>query len=221
MFWLILLAHCFFQYMKLPYVAVSKPLLVPSLLLFLLLHDNNIGRPTGKFVFYVGLFLALFGDVLLISVSDTFFLSGMITFMIMNICYSFAFFKFHGLEKRTMLPVIICIVLLCILAYWLIDYLGPAMGAYKAPILVYMLTVSLMTVAAVNVAGNPAFRQEALHWFIPGAFIFMIENLLVAVNKFIYQDKDLFIVVMLSYGIAQFCFVKGIEQACLRRAQEY
>lgn len=220
-FWLVLLVHCLFQYYKMPYVAVSKPLLVPLLLTFLLLNDNNIGRPSGKFIFYVGLFLALFGDVLLISVSDTFFLSGMITFMVMNICYSIAFFKFHQLERRTMLPVIICILFLCIVAYWLIDFLGDAMGDYKIPIMVYMLTVSVLTVAAVNVAGNPYYRQEALHWFIPGAFIFMIENILVAINKFVYQDKDLFVVVMLTYGMAQYCFVKGIERAYLREGDEY
>jgi uncharacterized membrane protein YhhN len=215
-FWLVLFTHCFFQFYKLPFVAVSKPLLVPLLLSFLLLHDNNIGRPAGKFIFYVGLFLALFGDVLLISVSDTFFLSGMITFMVMNICYSIAFFKFHSLQRNSVLPVSICILFLGIVAYWLLTALGKAMGAYKVPIMVYMLTVSLMTIAAVNTAGNPQYRQQALHWFIPGAFIFMIENILVAVNKFVYQDKDLFIVVMLSYGMAQFCFVKGIEKAYLR-----
>ena len=216
-FWLVLLMHCLFQHFKLPYVAASKPLLVPLLLTFLLLNDNNIGRPSGKFVFYVGLFLALFGDVLLISVSDTFFLSGMIIFMIMNICYSISFFKFHRLEKRSILPVILCTGVVCILCYWMIDFLGDSMGDYKIPIIAYMLTVSLMTVAAVNVAGNPHYRQEAFHWFIPGAFIFMIENVLVGVNKFLYHDKDLFIIVMLTYGMAQYCFVKGIEHAYLKK----
>jgi uncharacterized membrane protein YhhN len=90
-YWIVLLVHCTFQFFVLPYRAVTKPMLVPLLLTYLLLKDGNIGKPIGKSIFYIGLFLAFFGDVLLIIINDTFFLAGMIAFMLMNIFYSISF----------------------------------------------------------------------------------------------------------------------------------
>ncbi len=59
-----------------------------QVLLYLLLTDKNIGKPTGKLFFDKGLTLAFFGDVFFITINDTFFLTGMIACMLMNIFYS-------------------------------------------------------------------------------------------------------------------------------------
>jgi uncharacterized membrane protein YhhN len=116
-YWLVLLVHCVFLRLGLPYVAVTKPLLVPLLLTHLLLRDNHIGRTPGKFVFYVGLLLALFGDVLLISINNTFFLSGMIIFMIVNICYAFCFLQVAGFKLHR--PLVLAIDAGGIIHNWL------------------------------------------------------------------------------------------------------
>ncbi len=221
LFWIALGIHCLFQYTLSPYVAVTKPMLVPFLLTFLLLNDNNIGNPWGKFIFYVGLFLALFGDVLLISINDTFFLSGMIIFMMMNLCYSLAFLHLNPLRRATILPLVSVLVLLCMAGYGICYFLGNSMGSYKVPIIVYMCTVSIMVLLAVNIASSDRYRAVALIYFIPGAFIFLAENTLIALNRFHYNsNKDVYVLVMITYGLAQYLFVKGIQKAYIDGADK-
>jgi uncharacterized membrane protein YhhN len=215
-FWIALATHCLFQYMKWPYVAVTKPMLVPLLLTFLLVRDTNIGRPLGKFVFYVGMFLALFGDVLLIAINDTFFLSGMIAFMLMNLCFTWAFIKLEPLHWRKTVPLLITTAILFFIGDWFYHFLADEMGDYAIPVLIYMITVSLMTLAAVNIASGRTYRATALQYFIPGALVFMVENAFVALNRFHFDnDKNIYIGIMFGYGLAQFLFTKGVEKSYL------
>lgn len=215
-FWIILLIHCVFQHFHLPYVAVTKPMLVPLLLLHIILHDNNIGKPTGKFIFYIGLMLAFLGDVQLIIINDTFFLSGMIAFLFVNLFYSYSFLSLAEFRMRKVLPVLGTIILLCFLGEWLINYLKEELGDYKPAIIAYMVAIAITTVAAVNVAGNEKYTEVAYKYLIPAVIIFLLENILVALNKFHWnRDKDVFVLVMITYGWAQYLFVKGILKAYL------
>ncbi len=212
-YWVVLLIHCIFQHYQLPYVAVTKPMLVPLLFLNILLHDNNIGKPAGKFIFYIGLILAFFGDVLLILINDTFFLSGMIAFMLMNLFYSTSFLLMHPLKIKNSPVLMLTIAFLAFIGYAFFRFLGDSMGNYRIPIIAYMVTISIMVVLAVNVAANTRLRKAATNYLIPGVFIFLIENVLVAANKFHYDhDKDIFVVVMFTYGLAQYLMVQGIAK---------
>ncbi|MDB5209830.1 MAG: lysoplasmalogenase [Sediminibacterium sp.] len=213
-YWIVLLLHCVFQFYVSPYRAVTKPLLVPLLLTYLLLKDGNIGRPVGKAMFYVGLFLAFFGDVLLILINDTFFLSGMIAFMLMNLFYSLSFVCLHKPNLRSILPFLVTMALLLTLGFVIYRFLEEEMGDYRMPVMVYLFTLSLMIAFAVNIALKKQYRKVALYYLIPGAVIFMIENILVAFNRFHWgSDKDVYIAVMATYGTAQYLMVKGILKA--------
>ncbi|MES2003361.1 MAG: lysoplasmalogenase [Bacteroidota bacterium] len=215
-FWIVLLIHCLFQHFQLPYVAVTKPMLVPLLFVFILMRDQNISSPRGKFFFYIGLILAFFGDVLLIFINDTFFLSGMIAFMLMNLLYGTAFLHMNKLSIRSIVPVGITVAFLAFIGNAFYQFLGDDMGDYKIPILAYMFTISIMITLAVNVAGNNKYRKATVSYLIPGVLVFLIENVLVAANKFHFgHDKDIFVAVMLTYGLAQYLMVKGIVKAYL------
>lgn len=213
-YWIVLLAHCIFQYYELPYRAITKPMLVPVLLLYLLLTDKNIGKPVGKLLFYIGLFFAFFGDVFLVIINDTFFLTGMIAFMLMNTFYSISFLQLNKFRIGKSWPVIIITVMLLIIGYDLFRFLKDDMGDYKIPVMIYMFTVSVMIIAAVNIAGNIQYRKVALNYFIPGAFVFLIENVLLSLNKFHFEgNKDIYLTVMVTYGVAQYLLVKGVSKA--------
>lgn len=215
-YWTVLLVHCIFQFFVLPYRAVTKPMLIPILLTYLLIKDDSIGKPVGKSIFYIGLFLALFGDVLLIIINDTFFLAGMIAFMLMNIFYSISFACFNKPGLKSILPFFLTIVVLCGIAIPIFGYLGPKMGDYHMPVMIYQFTLILMVAFAVNVLGSEKYRKIALYYLIPGALIFMIENILVAFNLFDWdRNKDVYIIIMATYGTAQYLIVRGIQKAYL------
>jgi len=213
-YWIILLVHCVFQFFVLPYRAITKPMLVPLLITYILLNDGNIGKPIGKSMFYIGLFLAFFGDVLLILINDTFFLSGMIAFMLMNIFYSISFLYLQRLNLRKILPFAATLILVSVLGIIIFRSLAGEMGDYQMPVTLYLFTICLMIATAVNVLANEKYKKIALSFLVPGALIFMIENILVAFNKFHWgNDKDVYVAVMLTYGTAQYLMVKGILKA--------
>ncbi|MES2371591.1 MAG: lysoplasmalogenase [Bacteroidota bacterium] len=215
-YWIVLAVHCLFQFFVLPYRAVTKPMLVPLLLTYLLLKDENIGKPIGKSIFYIGLFLALFGDVLLIIINDTFFLAGMIAFMLMNIAYSISFAYLNRPRLKNMFPFFLTVVVLTGIAIPIFGYLAPEMEDYRMPVMIYQFTLVLMVAFAVNILGNEKYRKVALQYLIPGALIFMIENILVAFNLFHWdKNKDVYVIVMLTYGTAQYLMVRGILKAYL------
>ncbi len=216
-FWIDLLIHCILQHYHLIYVAVTKPLLVPLLMTYLFLNDEYIGSPAGKVIFYIGLFMAFFGDILLIIINDTFFLSGMIAFMLMNICYSISFLFIEPLHLKRWLPLSITAILLALCAYVFYYFMDDEMGVYSRPIIGYMVTVGIMVLFAINLAYNAELRKIALRYLIPGVLIFLLENVLVAVNKFHFDhQKDLFAFIMLLYGIAQYLLVIGFSKIYLK-----
>jgi len=210
-YWIVLLVHCVFQFYVLPYRAVTKPLLVPLLLTYLLLQDGNIGKPLGKSMFYIGLFLAFFGDVLLIIINDTFLLSGMIAFMLMNIFYSISFLSLNKLRAQNILSFLLTVIILLFIGFAIYRFLGDEMGDYRMPIMIYLFTLSPMIAFAVNVVWNKQHKKVALTYLVPGALIFMIENILIAFNWFHWGgDKNVYVLVMITYGTAQYLMVKGI-----------
>lgn len=215
-YWIILLIHCILQHYHSTFVAVTKPFLLPLLILYLFLRDDNIGSPLPKFIFYIGLFLAFFGDVLLILINDTFFLSGMIAFMLMNLAYSISFFMINPLRVRKFLPALVTFLLIGFLGYYFFDFLKDELGDYAMPIIVYMITLSVMAVAAVNMVISQDYSGAAIKYLVPGALVFIIENILVALNKFHWNtNKDIFVIVMITYAIAQYLMVRGIESIFL------
>jgi uncharacterized membrane protein YhhN len=213
-YWLVLAIHLVFQYFVLPYRAVTKPMLVPLLLTYLLLKDGNIGKPTGKALFYIGLFLAFFGDVLLILINDTFFLSGMIAFMLMNVFYSISFLYLSPFKLKNSFPFLLTLAILGALALWIYGSLAAGMGDYRMPVMVYLFSLIFMIAFAINITNSKEHRKTALRFLIPGAVIFMIENILVGVNLFqLSGNKDVYIAVMATYGTAQYLIVRGMREA--------
>jgi uncharacterized membrane protein YhhN len=181
-----------------------------------MINDDNIGKPRGKSIFYIGMFLAFFGDVLLIIINDTFFLSGMIAFMLMNFVYSAAFFCIHKLSFGRILPFVLSLASLSYLAYWFNGYLGNELGDYQMPILGYMISLAIMISFSINITTSQKYCIVAINWLIPGTLVFLIENMLVALNKFhLGGNKDVYVLIMFTYGLAQYLMVKGIRRIYL------
>jgi uncharacterized membrane protein YhhN len=214
-YWIVLLLSASFLYFDPKYTILTEPLLVPLLLVYLFLKDNNIGKPLGKLIFFIGMFLAFLGDVLQVVIhNELFFISSLVAFMLMNICYSISFFSLHKTGYRRPWPFLISCIVLFFVAYFFIDFIGDdKLGDYKMPITLYIITVCLMVSLATNLTGSKLYRMITLSWLLPGAIVFLIQNMLLAINLFHFGGQHkLYIFSIIPYGIAQYLIVKGMRK---------
>ncbi|MES2329870.1 MAG: lysoplasmalogenase [Bacteroidota bacterium] len=214
-YWFVLLLSAGFLYFIPRYVVLAEPLLVPILLLYLFLKDNNIGKPFGKLIFFIGLFLAFLGDVLQIVINnEIFFISSLVAFMLMNTCYSISFFSMDRKMYRRPWLFLASSAILVIIAWFFIRFLGDNnLGDYKMPLILYICTLCVMISLAVSLINSESYKKTAKHWLMPGAIIFMIQNMLLAANLFRFGgDSKFYVLTVIPYGVAQYMIVKGMQE---------
>lgn len=214
-YWFVLLLSAVFLYFIPKYTILTEPLLVPLLLVHLFLRDSNIGKPFGKLIFFIGLFLAFLGDVLQVVINnEIFFISSLVAFMLMNTCYSIAFLSMDKKVYRHPWIFLLSCLVLAFIARWFIHFLGDEnLGDYKMPLILYIFTLCLMISLAVSLINSDPFKKIALNWLIPGAIIFMIQNMLLATNLFRFGGQHkLYVLSVIPYGIAQYLIAKGMRK---------
>ena len=209
-FLLILLVHCICIYASLDiWRSVTKLLLVPLLITYLLSQQKVFNwkiRPV------YGLFFSFLGDALLIGEGASFFLSGMIAFVLAHLNYSYFFLQLQPVKKDTRQVFVMSLILLLLFSSVVYYFLDGYLGAYQLPVLFYMLFISLMASLAVHTFTHTTCKSVALKYFIPGALLFVVSDAVLALNLFRFHENILGVVVMLTYGLAQFFLTKGFEK---------
>jgi len=204
----LLLVHCLFIYLEMNELrTLSKVLLVPVLLIYLAAHRRKDTGPSP--LVYFALVFAFLGDVLLSRTSETFFLFGMLAFIGTHICNTIFFSKLRKKYFAIGNGMIVALFLLSLFSAIVFIEIKPNLGKFEIPILVYMLIISLMTVAATGTIQNPSLKKIAGACFIPGAVLFVLSDATLAMNKFLWHQPMMDIVVMLTYGAAQYFLVRG------------
>ncbi|MES2003362.1 MAG: lysoplasmalogenase [Bacteroidota bacterium] len=212
-FALCLLIHCFAIYEELPFLRiVSKLFLLPMLIIYLYLDSWAHNRDVSSLAI-AGLILSFIGDTILTQPGQTMFLIGMLAFIGTHICNSFYFLHLQkGGESRygIMLASALILLVVSVAVFWL---LHAVLGNMQVPIGVYMAFISTMAVLATGVYRKETVRKAAIRFFIPGAFLFVVSDAVLALNKFSLHNTQADIVVMLTYGLAQYFLVRGFATA--------
>jgi len=179
----------------------SKPLIVFSLLAWLL---NN--RASSKYLpvknhFAVALAFSIVGDVLLLFEprSSLFFITGLVSFLIAHIFYIIAFNAIRKKQSISFSKLLLLPVLLYYVA--LIYILNDSLGDMKIPVMVYGLVISIMLAAALQLRNMKDRTSFSL--LISGALLFIASDSMLAFNKFYAPWNGAGIAIMLSYGMAQ------------------
>lgn len=82
--------------------------------------------------------------------------------------------------------------------------------AVKKPMLVPLLFVYIL------LEDEDISRRAVVSFIVPVVLIFLIENILVAANKFHYnRNKNIFAAAMFTYSLAQNLIVKGMRRIYL------
>jgi len=192
--------------------AVSKAMFLPTLMMYLYFQGNVFNKP-GKNLVMMGLFGSFLGDVFLISKS--LFIPGMLAFMTTHIFNILFFNKINGLNQpksKILKTTTFILVGFCVFIYF---QLSGSMGNLIYPILVYMALICSAALMAVHVSNNKGTNIIANNFWIPGMLFFISSDTILAFNKFDWSINDpvenIGLVIMITYGLAQFLLVKGFQ----------
>ena len=189
-------------------IRFTKPLLLFSLIAFYMHHTSQ--RQNFESTFLAGLFFSLAGDVFLMleQKGEIYFMLGLGAFLVAQIFYTISFLienkHAKGLVQRQLW------LLLPFLAYgfWFVQHLQNNLGELLAPVAVYASMLVAMAASALNRNGKVATKS---FWLVfAGALFFVASDSFLAIAKFVGPFPKSGIVVMATYGIAQFLLVWGM-----------
>lgn len=189
----------------------SKPLILLSLGIYFFQISRNVFSTLLVRTVLSALLFSWIGDILLLW--DEFFLFGLGSFLIAQICYIIAFkvaqkapesIFSHNFIKTFFIN--LPIYFLAAYAYYLIN---PNLGGYRMPVIVYTIVIVSMVTTARERFGK---SNSASFWqvFI-GACLFFISDGLIAINRFYISFPEVDVLVMGTYAVGQLLIVMGIR----------
>lgn len=207
-------------------IFVTKPLLLTLLSLWFYLQLRPLRERHIRLI-QAGLIFSIGGDVLLMLVSngpknEDFFLLGLGSFLVAQICYLSGFSFFPGARRGI-------VVRRPWRAWPFFLYLVGIMGALwthipgpmKLPVGVYSLAIVSMAVAAFNL--RPLLSREVFMGLLAGVLLFVLSDSIIALNKFMGEAVPIpapRLSIMFTYLLGQFLIAWNVVRAEQKRREE-
>jgi uncharacterized membrane protein YhhN len=185
---------------------IFKPLIVPVLVAYFLSQTNHITNGLKKWIF-LALFFSWTGDILLMfqGESEIYFLAGLGSFLLAHIFY---IVFFHQVRVRENIKSNAWLLLIVVIYYTiLISWLSPYLGDKKIPVRLYGIAISFMFMLAMHMLFIK--KKAGGNWMMWGALLFIISDSVLAINKFYHSFGESGIIIMLTYGLAQYFLTEG------------
>ena len=151
---------------------------------------------------WTALILSWLGDIFLLGQSKPLFLTGLAFFLSAHLAYSAAFLNYGILWTRAVFIIPPLLILVLGVIRWLAPYLGPQ---WKTPVFLYMGAISIMVLFAYCC---PWERTSI--FFIWGATLFFISDLLVARHRFVKKEAMNRILGLPLYYAGQWLFAMSL-----------
>ncbi len=184
---------------------VCKPAIVLALLIFFWSHSRILNK-SSRFLMVSALLFSLLGDILLMfaNLGSHYFLFGLIAFLIAHIMYSIVFARGRN---KSMNPVGF-IAILMLYGGGLFYLLNGGLYNMLLPVMLYMLIILTMTIFAYLRQGRTV--KLSYQFVLLGAFLFLVSDSILALNKFYKPLAYSNITIMLTYALAQYFIVVGM-----------
>jgi uncharacterized membrane protein YhhN len=185
---------------------ITKPLIVLSLLSYFIKRVQPV-QSSSKWWVVSALAFSWLGDVLLLFEGrhSLFFILGLSSFLLAHVCYCW-FFNYA--RKQEAIKTNLFFAVFVIIYYTaLMRLLTPSLGAMKLPVWVYGVVICAMLWLALHL--NKVYRHNAGLCMVLGASLFVLSDSVLAVNKFYQPASWAGIVIMLTYGLAQWFIAEG------------
>jgi uncharacterized membrane protein YhhN len=128
----------------------------------------------------LGLVLCLGGDVSLMFESRRAFLVGLVLFLLGHVVYSVFFTIPNGFHAAD----VITGALLLVFAIGIYVYLKPGLGKMNGPVIIYIAIICLMVNRAASTLFGEAFSPVQSWLIFAGAILFMLSDIVLAINRF-------------------------------------
>lgn len=197
----------------------TKPLLLTVLSLWFYLQLRPLRSRDVRFIL-AGLLFSIGGDTLLMLVgngpkNEDFFLLGLGSFLLAQLCYLVGFVSFSGAGEGSIArkpwrawP---------FLFYWIaiLATLWPHLpGLMRLPVGVYSLAIMAMATAAYNL--RPLLSKEIFWGLLAGVLLFVLSDSLIAVNKFMGPEVHIpqaRVLIMATYLLGQLLIARSVVLA--------
>ncbi len=172
------------------------PKSIPLLLLIALVKNTLQGKV--QTLMLAALVCSLAGDILLSF--KGLFLPGLGAFLVAQVIYCILF---SGQFKKSRNG-FIWLAAIVIYTVAMASFILPNAGQFSLVISFYLVAISCMAISA-------GFRNDSQFiWVALGAFIFMVSDSLIAINKFVQPFPLAGVAIMVSYYLAQLMITLGI-----------
>jgi len=182
----------------------QKGLLLTKTVLSLLFVIAALLQPHPISVYYycllVGLTFCLGGDIFLALPQKMMFIFGLIFFLIGNIFYIFGFFYVAQSSQWTWVGSLTVMVI----SVWIYFWLRPYLGSMKAPVVLYVIIITIMLSGAWSVLGDSKLAQSGRIMVFAGALSFYFSDIFVARDRFLRKEFLNRLIGLPMYYIGQF-----------------
>jgi len=185
---------------------VFKTLIIPALTGYFLQQTGNVAIGLKKWI-VLALFFSWAGDIVLMfqEKNELFFLLGLSSFLLAHVFY---IVFFHNVRTNENVKDNIWLLLPVVVYYaFLISWLSPYLGDKKLPVRIYGIVISFMLMMALHMLFIK--NKSAGRFMLLGALLFVISDSLLAINKFYQSFEMAGVLIILTYGLAQWFIVEG------------
>jgi uncharacterized membrane protein YhhN len=180
-------------------VYCTKPLIMISIMTFYFLQTQNQRNFQDKLML-IAFFFSMLGDTFLMFQGEKYFMFGLGSFLITHLYYIFVFscnrLKMNLLARISLFA--FSLIMLSVLK-------NNVNKSLLIPILVYMITITIMAITASERNTNSASYKLALI----GAILFVLSDSLIAINEFVVKIPFPTFLIMSTYVLAQYLIAIG------------
>ena len=186
-------------YEKITIRYITKPMLMPILLLFYVTATTTIW-----FGIISALICGCIGDILLMFKKEELFTFGLLSFLIGHIAYTATFVSGATITIVGGIAIIPYILTIAILY----KFLSPGLEKMKGPVVVYMIVIMTMSYTSLLRALN--LMEMMAFIVVIGTILFIVSDGIIAVNKFKREIPHAQVLIMITYLCGQFLIVYGM-----------
>lgn len=190
----------------------TKPILMPLLLVLFLLNAQQ-NQNKERIYFSLALIFSLAGDVFLMFKNDDLFVFGLGSFLIGHLAY---ILSFSGRIKDAKVPLLKKLLLALPFLVFVVSFLlflhpyitsNPETQPIFIPVMVYASVIGTMGYTAL-LRKNGTTASSFILVFV-GALLFVLSDSCIAINKFVNPLPQSGLIIMLTYGVAQYLMTLG------------